>query len=921
MDRNRDTFLGGQLGVEVDEESKPDRLVPGKRTLSAQISAAPSRPGPAMPVVLRSSSGGAPRLGAGTAEQISRLSGSGGGRLPIAMLSRLGDSLGADLGEVRVHTDDDSATAADAVAANAFTVGKDIHFARGAYQPDTPAGQRLIAHEVAHTVQQAGGAAPTAAQADLRVSQPGDAFESEADAFADAFVGGATPAPVAPGRAGAMVSRDPVAGAPPAADTGRDAAYFNKAGVEAVRARASALMLSIALVEADANATLASVKHKVLGFAAAYRDGWREFERVLHEAHEAAEAQEAWKEAAEELALGILAAATAGVALEVVGVAEALEGASATVQIAAGAAKGMAEKGMADAAGAVIHAGGEGGGELEATGVTPDAMDMKSWEAVSKLATAMSKLGPAADSVSNLNSIAEYCIGEIKARIGNGTGGDLTEDEVFELMHDVVAAGTSLQQVQLKLDRAKIKLAGAKAVNDATPELDAEEVEKQIWTRWMARLPPDSNTLDLDPIENHLRALGLVSWVLVWYSDADEAHDVNSAKDRLGDMNREQRDLERAQRRAEREATEQANRDREDAAASDAAAADSDEDSSRPVGNRTHAPADFRKAEVEAARGSAATLAAAITIVDTRGAATQRSVADSFRTYQRGYRHAWTSFSNVLAAGSQSAREQEEWINRLSGYALAGMTGGAAHGIEHLAHAKHGAEHAAQTVGHWLATTAAEKGTEIGAHRAVHAHVDGSHMEATGVTPDSIDASIYHTMVDLCEALLGLSGTRLTVGMLLGATEYCLGEVKAWLAGGAADMTEDEVIDMAGAVISAAASLGSASDDAAAAGRDLDAIDRAATTAQDIDPDEIEKQIWTLWMASLPRDSDLLDIDPIQEHLVKLGLVTDTWYYTDEDERRDLFHARVNAAFVRGDRRDIRMPSASADEGEEGGEE
>lgn len=105
--------------------------------------------------------------------------------LPDDLRAELEQSLGADLSGVRVHTDGSSADAARSIHARAYTTGKDIHFAPSSYDPESDAGRRLIAHEVAHTVQQAG--AP-AVQAKLEVSQAGDALEIEADRFADAFV-------------------------------------------------------------------------------------------------------------------------------------------------------------------------------------------------------------------------------------------------------------------------------------------------------------------------------------------------------------------------------------------------------------------------------------------------------------------------------------------------------------------------------------------------------------------------------------------------------------------------------------------------------------------------------------------------------------------------------------------------------------
>ena len=147
---------------------------------------------------------------------------SSGAPLPTGLSSRLGGALGADVSSVRVHIGGDSATAADGLAANAFAVGQDVHFAAGQYNPGTPAGDRLIAHEVAHTVQQRGQAAAPQRDAAAGVSQPGDAHEVEAESFAQAFVRGGSH-PVTSSAPGAAIARDPAPGAKPDAP-GDDAA-------------------------------------------------------------------------------------------------------------------------------------------------------------------------------------------------------------------------------------------------------------------------------------------------------------------------------------------------------------------------------------------------------------------------------------------------------------------------------------------------------------------------------------------------------------------------------------------------------------------------------------------------------------------------------------------------------------------------
>jgi hypothetical protein len=124
---------------------------------------------------------------------------------------------GHDFSQVRVHTSGPAAAAAKALQSLAFTHGQDIVFAAGQYQPRTPAGARLLAHELAHTLQQRGAARGT--QGFSEVSKPDAPLEREAEAAAARVEAGGTvaPASLSVGAAGArgLISRrvDPAAAA------------------------------------------------------------------------------------------------------------------------------------------------------------------------------------------------------------------------------------------------------------------------------------------------------------------------------------------------------------------------------------------------------------------------------------------------------------------------------------------------------------------------------------------------------------------------------------------------------------------------------------------------------------------------------------------------------------------------------------
>jgi Domain of unknown function (DUF4157) len=103
-----------------------------------------------------------------------------GATLDSGVANKLAPSLG-DLSDVRVHTDSTAHDLNHAVSARAFATGSDVYFSSGEYKPNTTDGDKLIAHELAHVVQQRG--APSSGP--LTVSQPGDSMEREADSVAD----------------------------------------------------------------------------------------------------------------------------------------------------------------------------------------------------------------------------------------------------------------------------------------------------------------------------------------------------------------------------------------------------------------------------------------------------------------------------------------------------------------------------------------------------------------------------------------------------------------------------------------------------------------------------------------------------------------------------------------------------------------
>ena len=88
--------------------------------------------------------------------RIPSIDSSAGEPLPKATREELEPLFGEDLGDVRLHNSVQTAESARRLRANAFAVGNDIYFGTGRLAPGTPNGMRLIAHEVAHSLQTRG---------------------------------------------------------------------------------------------------------------------------------------------------------------------------------------------------------------------------------------------------------------------------------------------------------------------------------------------------------------------------------------------------------------------------------------------------------------------------------------------------------------------------------------------------------------------------------------------------------------------------------------------------------------------------------------------------------------------------------------------------------------------------------------------
>jgi len=178
--------------TQFDEVAAP-QLVRQRRTGNEGAAQTPGTtipPGPASILHLQRTAGNAAVVAQLSEESegerpITNVVSGGGQPLDRATRGSMEKAFGHDFSDVRIHDDSAASEAARDVSAKAATVGNHIVFRSGEFNPGTPAGQHILAHELTHVVQQRSGPVDGAsAGGGVKISDPSDRFETAAEANA-----------------------------------------------------------------------------------------------------------------------------------------------------------------------------------------------------------------------------------------------------------------------------------------------------------------------------------------------------------------------------------------------------------------------------------------------------------------------------------------------------------------------------------------------------------------------------------------------------------------------------------------------------------------------------------------------------------------------------------------------------------------
>lgn len=136
---------------EIEADRVADRVIRGD-SVAASIT-----PGAAQAGIARDAAqAGTTHAGADVQQAIETSRGEGQ-RLDSSIRAAMGSRFGEDFDKVRVHTDATAVRLSERLHAKAFAIGNDLYFGRDRFHPEATEGQRLLAHELAHVVQQRGG--------------------------------------------------------------------------------------------------------------------------------------------------------------------------------------------------------------------------------------------------------------------------------------------------------------------------------------------------------------------------------------------------------------------------------------------------------------------------------------------------------------------------------------------------------------------------------------------------------------------------------------------------------------------------------------------------------------------------------------------------------------------------------------------
>jgi hypothetical protein len=468
-----------------------------------------------------------------------------GAPLPDPLRMDMEQHLGANLSTVRVHTGSAADTLNRAVTAQAFTTGADVFLSAGRYDPASPAGRELLAHELTHVVQQAADPGTGA-----RVSHQDEPAEVQARAVARR-VAHSTAEPVAKPEAQPVLRSTEGAVARRARLVARDPERQTNAGalteaqqrafvdLDQIAKNASANGDTIAEASDGCLDALQITSKHLTAVTGSYKTAWESFSAIIAKADEEAARVERQMEFFQGLAiatvLGVL-----GPEMIVLG----KLGAEAT-SLMAKAAQAFTGELAEIGAGKYVDSQREDrkpGDTKELAG--PSAGDM--FETAFHQLREMIDIMPAMSKPAAMQKDVAMAAYQLKDGVGKnrGAGGVAVVadgrrlEQLVRSLQDLTAGGKQLATNALI---CHVRIAALMQRAFVVPAEHPDLIERRLWTNWMAKLGDDHELIENEVIKDYLTAKGMVE-VIARYrpaaAGAEELEIVDTRKEVLGAQRR-----------------------------------------------------------------------------------------------------------------------------------------------------------------------------------------------------------------------------------------------------------------------------------------------------------------------------------------------------------------------------------------------
>jgi hypothetical protein len=282
-------------------------------------------------------------------------------------------------------------------------------------------------------------------------------------------------------------------------------------------------------------------------------------------------------------------------------------------------------------------------------------------------------------------------------------------------------------------------------------------------------------------------------------------------------------------------------------------------------------------------------------------------------TYSEGYK----TFRDVLDKAQQQAQNQQMWTDIIVGVAAGALAGLAAAFV------------LPSTAAGWFSLTLAEAGTALAssggqgllsgglaAGASKLTNVEGKAISSEGLQPAFQELAMWKKVAEIYRSGLELTPMVQKLHELSGALGDRIGDLRVYQAGGQSDFSPARIKAMMERLTAPDTQLKEMQDQLTLKIVELANIKQAAAS---IDTNQsaqsMEKEIWQMWMATLPQNSNILDINAIENHIGPKGLkIVDfgSWWTTRADQNDAIDKAVTHFQFMKAEAAKNAVPSNPA---------